>query len=81
MSNQFNRFNITFRIAYIDHRFQLLKLKYPNIKTFMIIKCDESITNLVKRIIERETVNTDFYFVNEVNNLANKIKEVIKIKL
>ena len=47
----------------------------------MIIKCDESITNLVKRIIERETVNTDFYFVNEVNNLANKIKEVIKIKL
>src|SRR3989344_4798962 len=49
-----SRYDINFRIAYLDHRFQLLKLKYSNIKTFMIIKCDNEIYEQVKRVMKRE---------------------------
>lgn len=71
------RYNINFRVAYIDHRFQLLKLKYKNLKTILVINCSEGQRNLVKRVIKRETVNTDFYFVNKFDNLGKRIKEIL----
>ncbi len=71
------RYNINVRTVYIDHRFQLLKLKHKNIKTILGINCSEGQRNLVKRIIKRETVNTNFYFVNKFNNLGKRIKEIM----
>ena len=72
------RKNITHRIAYIDHRFQIIKLKYPNINTGIIIRVDKGQEQLVKRIIERELINTNFCLVNnEIENLIDIIKKFI----
>lgn len=71
------RYNINFRVTYIDHRFQLLKLKYKNLKTILAINCSEGQRNLVKRVIRRETVNTDFYFVNKFDTIVKRIKEIL----
>jgi len=69
------RKNITHRIAYIDHRFQIIKLKYPNINTGIIIRVDKGQEQLVKRIIERELINTNFCLVN---NEIEKLSEIVK---
>jgi len=71
------RKDINNRIAIIDHRFQLLKLSNPAVKTIIVIKCQKKQRKLVERTISRETVNTDFSFVNNFNTLPSRIKESI----
>jgi len=61
--NQIKRKDIIHRIAYLDHRFQMLKKLYQDISTIMLIKCEKFQEDLVNRIIKREILNTDFYFV------------------
>ena len=70
------RKDIIHRVAYLDHRFQLIKLKYKNIFTVLVIECHDSYENLVKRILERETVNTDFYLINRSKNFIDLINSI-----
>jgi hypothetical protein len=68
------RTRVRYRISYVDHRFQLIKKFYPNIKTIMVIKCLKERENLVKRFLKVETMNTDFHFVNNIASLGKIIK-------
>lgn len=73
------RKDIVHRIAYIDHRFQLLKLSNPRLITFIIIECSDSQEKLVRRIVEREVVNTDFCLINEKDGVYTKVKNTLKL--
>jgi len=61
--NQVKRKDIIHRIAYLDHRFQMLKKLNKKISTIMIIMCEKFQEDLVNRVIKREILNTDFFFV------------------
>jgi len=76
--SQTKRISFMYRLTYLDHRFQILKLKYPEIQTFIILQCNKDQENLIKRIIEREVINTNFCLINnEIKDLNKVIKTVI----
>ena len=72
------RTKVRYRLSYVDHRFQMINKFYPNIKTIIVVKCRKEREDLVKRFIEAETLNTDFYFVNDINELGNRIKSFLE---
>ncbi len=54
------------RIRELDHKFQMLKLKHPNVKTILAIKFMKPIIlERVHRFIEEELLNTDILLINE----------------
>jgi DNA-binding transcriptional regulator YiaG len=69
------RIRLRYRIGYIDHRFQMIKEYYPNIITITAIKCRKEEKELVKRFLKLETLNTDFYFVNDEIKRITKFLE------
>ena len=72
-----DRVRISHRIAYLDHKFQILKKVYPKLTTIIAIKSLEEKENLIKRIIKREILNTNYYLVNEeINNLPKIINKI-----
>jgi len=66
--------NIERRLCFIDHRFQLLKLRNPNLKTIMFVNSQNGRLKSVNRIIKSELVNTDVCILNDLNKLINDIK-------
>jgi len=71
------RKDLVHRIAYLDHRFQLLKLKHEKIQTILVIECKNSQKDMIKKYIQREVVNTDKYLVNQTEKIIEIIKNII----
>lgn len=54
------------RISEIDHRFQMLKLKNPNLRTLLVIKFTKPIImETMRKFIQLELLNTDNLLINE----------------
>jgi hypothetical protein len=68
--------DLTHRIAYLDHRFQMLKTKHPNLTTMMILQCDKSNKDRARRVADREIINTDVCLINETQNLSEFLNEL-----
>jgi len=64
--SKIRRKDITTRVVVLDHRFQVLKLFRPSFKTAMFLDCDSSQIEMVKRIIEREAISTDFVVIKYI---------------
>ncbi|OIN88651.1 MAG: hypothetical protein COY38_01780 [Candidatus Aenigmarchaeota archaeon CG_4_10_14_0_8_um_filter_37_24] len=62
------------RLFFVDHRFQLLKIENPNLMTIFAIKCRKDKEFMVKNIIRKSVVNSDFCFVNDFSRIPNIIK-------
>ena len=62
----------------VDHRFQALKQKYPNLITMMCIEIigKPILYNYVKKYLDMETLNTDYLLIN---NHRKKLMEIINI--
>lgn len=71
------RKDITTRIVVLDHRFQILKLFHPSFKSAVFLECDSSQIDMVKRIIEREVISTDFIVIKSFDKLIECIKQSI----
>jgi hypothetical protein len=66
------------KFAYLDHRFQLIKLKYPNVKTMIIIQVDGKQQKLVKRVAERELINTNYcIIINSIKSFEGIFEEIV----
>lgn len=65
-------------ICLVDHRFQMIKAKHPNLITILIFWCcgPTTIVERVKEVLKIETLNTDIFYVNEkeLDNLIPKIE-------
>lgn len=68
--------NVKNKVVNIDHRFQAIKLKYPAIKTAIVMELigRPVLAEFVKNSLELETMNTDFIFINESQKLPLMIK-------
>lgn len=75
--SKIRRKDITTRIVVLDHRFHVLKLFHPSFKTAMFLDCDSSRVEMVKRIVEREVISTDFVIIKSFDELLEKIKQHI----
>lgn len=65
------------KVEVLDHRFRILKLFHPDIMTAMFLQCDKSQVDLLRRIVEREVIDTDFVIIRSLEELLVKIKESI----
>jgi len=65
------------RVCHVDHRFQMMKGKNKNIKTFLFIRfLGRPIhEELAKKSLEMEIVNTDFLVINHFEKLLSLIKQ------
>jgi hypothetical protein len=66
------------KVRSIDHRFQSIKIKNPNIKTMMIAKLSGRpiLLDFVKKKLEMEILNTNKLIINEeIQNLPEMIKK------
>ncbi len=64
--------NTRLRIGNIDHRFQMLKMKYPAIKTILCIRFfDKEFIHKehTEELVSKELLNTDFLFINDFSKL------------
>jgi hypothetical protein len=69
------------RVGIVDHRFQLIKLSFTNVKTTMIIKLDGElpVRENVKELLELEVINTDGILINEeIENLPSIVEKILK---
>ncbi len=68
-------------ICNIDHRFQMLKMKNPNLITIMILRFTGKPVYMpnVKKLIETEILNTDYYIINdEIEKIPKLVKNILK---
>jgi len=65
------------RIFFLDHKFQLIKISLPRVKTMMFVRCRNEKLAVVKGIFDRDIINTDFCIVNNVNEVVSKTFEVL----
>lgn len=65
------------RVRETDHKFQMIKLRNPNLKTMMIIRLNNGkLWDLgqAKELIETELLNTDHLIVNNLEEITNFIR-------
>ncbi len=76
--NNKKRSNIKIKVCLMDHRFQILKKKNPDIKTMMCIQITGRpiLKNYVRRYLEMETINTDHMLINEEELIPDIIKKI-----
>ena len=72
------RSRIKTKVCLMDHRFQILKNKNPNIKTMMCIQITGRpiLKKYVRKYLEMETINTDYILINEEELIPNVIKKI-----
>ncbi len=71
--------NVKTKVRLIDHHFQMLKLRNPDLVTVMIINLigRPILKNFVRKCLEMEILNTDHIFINE--NLQKVLLELKKL--
>ena len=77
-SNIKKKAGVKTKVCMVDHRFQALKQKYPNLITMMCIEIigKPILYNYVKKYLDMETLNTDYLLIN---NHRKKLMEIINI--
>lgn len=67
------------RVCHIDHRFQMIKLKNPSVKTILCIRFfgRPIFKEMVKKSLEMEILNTDHLIINDLNDLRDIIKNIL----
>lgn len=67
------------RMFFVDHRFQMLKIENPNLKTIFAIRCRLDKESMVKNIIRKSIVNSDFCFVNDFEEIPEIVKSIVNV--
>ena len=68
------------KVRSIDHRFQSIKIKNPNVKTMIIMKLTGRpiLLDFVKKSLDMEILNTDTMLINqEIQNLPEFLKKSV----
>lgn len=77
-SNIKKKAGVKSKVCMVDHRFQALKQKYPNLVTMMCIEIigKPILYNYVKKYLEMEILNTDYLLINNNKELVKIINNV-----
>ncbi|MBI2110336.1 hypothetical protein HYT51_00975, partial [Candidatus Woesearchaeota archaeon] len=78
-SNCKKKGNIKTKTSLVDHRFQSLKLEYPDLVTIMCVKIvgKPILEDYVKRYLKIELMNTDYFLLNgEVKKLLQIVDNI-----
>ncbi|MCD6403153.1 MAG: hypothetical protein J7K98_02390 [Candidatus Aenigmarchaeota archaeon] len=65
--------NSKVRIDQVDHRFQVIKARWPNVKCIMCVEFDREIHPATVEILKLDLMNTDAFLVNDEIEKLGKI--------
>jgi DNA-binding transcriptional regulator YiaG len=78
-SNKAGFHNCNTKAKILDHRFQMIKLKHPKVKTIMCVEFNGKpiLSKLRREMLESQVINTDFLLINEeISKLPNIIESI-----
>ena len=65
--------NSKLRIDQIDHKFQVIKAKWENVKCLMCVKFSRNVHPTTVELLKLDLLNTDTFLVNEEIEKVGKI--------